>query len=224
MAIILNINTAFETAFVTLSSDKEILLETQSNLQKDHSTFLEPAIKKICEASKIKLTEIDAFSVVNGPGSYTGLRVGLSSAKALCYALRKPLILLNSLDVMAHALKLQSPLQEETVLFCPLIDARRQEVYTALYNYNLHLVRPYSSEVISEHFLELERPTGKLVTGGNGSLKLQNVLNDSNIVYVNPLLLSKPAAILSNQSFIAGNFSELAYSEPYYLKPVYFRK
>ncbi|HEY2726499.1 MAG TPA: tRNA (adenosine(37)-N6)-threonylcarbamoyltransferase complex dimerization subunit type 1 TsaB, partial [Parafilimonas sp.] len=83
MATILNINTAFETAFIFLSRDKDIIAEAQSDSQKDHASFLEPAIKKICSDSKISLDTLDAVSVINGPGSYTGLRVGLTSAKAL---------------------------------------------------------------------------------------------------------------------------------------------
>ena len=224
MAIILNINTAFETALVTVSSDDEILVEAQSDSQKDHSSFLEPAIKKLCDALKISLNEIDAFAVVNGPGSYTGLRVGLSSAKALCYALQKPLILLNTLDVMAYALKFQSKSEEKNVIFCPLIDARRHEVHTALYDYELNVVKTYSSEILDEHFLETERQTNKVITGGSGSIKWQKMVNDGNIVYINPLLLPKAIVILSNRAFIAGNFSRVVYSEPYYLKPVHFRK
>lgn len=224
MGIILNINTAFETAFITLSCNEEILREEQSNSQKNHAAFLEVAIKKVCDAAQINLTMIDAVSVINGPGSYTGLRVSLASAKALCYVLNKPLILLNTLDVMAYALKLQSSVEQGNILFCPLIDARRMEVYAALYDINLNLIKKYSTEIVDENFLENERDTKIIIAGGNGSLKLQKVLNNKNIDYVCPLFLSKPATILANKSLIIKNFSHIASSEPYYLKPVYFRK
>lgn len=224
MAIILNINTAFETASVSLSNNNDIINKAESNSQKDHASFLEPAIKRICNDAQIDLNALDAVSVINGPGSYTGLRVGLSSAKAICYALKKPLILLNTLDVMAFALKFQSSMQMAHLLFCPLIDARRMEVYTALYNNDLKLVKEYSSEIIENSFLEFERKANIIVAGGNGSMKMQTILNDSSIVYINLLSLSKPAAFLAYKAFIAGDFSEVAYSEPFYLKPVYFRK
>jgi tRNA threonylcarbamoyladenosine biosynthesis protein TsaB len=224
LAIILNINTAFETASVSLTNDDEIINEAESHSQKDHASFLEPAIKKICNDAQIHLNVLNAVSVINGPGSYTGLRVGLSSAKALCYALQKPLILLNTLDVMAFALKLQSSMQMAHLFFCPLIDARRMEVYTALYNNDLKLVKEYSSEIIENDFLESERKANVIVAGGNGSLKMQKTINDSSVIYINPLSLSKPAAVLAFKAFIAGDFSEVAYSEPFYLKPVYFRK
>jgi len=225
LALILTINTAFETAYIILSRNKEIIAEAQSSSQKDHASFLEPAIKKICTSQKINLKNIEAISVINGPGSFTGLRVGLSSVKALCYALKKPLILLNTLDVMACALKLQSPVKQENILFCPLIDARRMEVYTALYNNNLALISNYSAKILDSFFLEEERNTDNIIiAGGSGSPKLQKISNNGNILYKNPLLLTKPAVILSDEAFTSKNFSDVVYSEPFYLKPVYFRK
>jgi tRNA threonylcarbamoyladenosine biosynthesis protein TsaB len=224
LATVLNINTAFETASVILSSDNEIILETQSHSQKDHASFLEPAIKGLCKVTKTNLNAIDAVSVINGPGSYTGLRVGLSSAKAICYALTKPLILLNTLDVMAYALKLQSTVKEKDILFCPLIDARRMEVFTALYDISLNVIKTYSSDIINGHFLEQERKNNKIVAGGNGVFKMQKIINDENITCINQLFLSKPAITLSFKALISKNFSNIAYSEPFYLKQVYFRK
>lgn len=222
MAIILHINTAGETAFVILSNDDKILSEVQSDFQKSHASFLEPAIEKACSAVNVEVSSLDAVSVVNGPGSYTGLRVGLSSAKALCYALKKPLLLLNTLDVMAHALERQSPVKEN-VLFCPLIDARRMEVYTALYDSNIKLIKSYSAEILDVHFLENERKIKTIVTGGNGSFKLKKLFNYIDFIDVNPLLLSQPTVILANQAFKSKNFSDIAYNEPFYLKPVYFK-
>ena len=224
MALILHINSAFETASVILSSDDEIIFGAENNSRKDHASFLEPAIKRICNAAQINLYNIDAISVVNGPGSYTGLRVGLASAKALCYALKKPLILLNTLDVMAYALKLQSPVKQENTLFCPLIDARRMEVYTGLYDYNLNLVKNYSAEIIDNDFLKKERGMATIVAGGNGSLKLQKLTQNENYIYINRLFLSKPSVILGNEACIDQKFSDIVYSEPFYLKQVYFKK
>lgn len=224
MAFILNINAAFETAFVALCFNDEVVAQAQSSSQKNHSSFLEPAIKNICNSAQISLNYINAVSVINGPGSYTGLRVALSSAKAIAYALKKPLVLLNTLDVMALALKRQSPLaQQENLFYCPLIDARRMEVYTALYDDALNLVKNYSSEIINQHFLEEKRKTNLIIAGGNGSFKLQE-LNIQNIEYINPLMLQKPAAILSYKAFISENFSHAAYAEPFYLKAVYLKK
>ena len=224
MSVILNINTAFETASIILSSGDEIILESTNSSQKDHASFLEPAVKKIFSAAQISLNSIDAISVVNGPGSYTGLRVGLSSAKALCFALDKPLILLNTLDVMACALKLQSPVKQENILFCPLIDARRMEVYTGLYDYDLNLVKDHSVEILDNDFLENQKKGTTIVAGGNGSLKLKKITKDDDFLYIDFLFLSKPAVILGNKVWIFKRFSDIVYSEPFYLKPVYFKK
>ena len=224
MSFILNINTAFETSSVILSKGEELLFEEQSSSQKEHASFLEPAIKAICRQANINLNYLDAISVVSGPGSYTGLRVGLSSAKALCYALNKPLILLNTLDIMALALKMQSPNTSANILYCPLIDARRMEAFTALYNSDLFQIKDYSAEILDASFLERETTQHLIAVGGNGSLKLEKILHNDKIIYVNPLKLLQPSIILGYASLSKQQFADVAYSEPFYLKPVHFKK
>jgi tRNA threonylcarbamoyladenosine biosynthesis protein TsaB len=222
LAIILHINTAFETASVFLSADKKILYGLQNDSQKSHASFLEPAINQICYETNVSLKQIDAIAVVNGPGSYTGLRVGLSCAKALCYALNKPLILLNTLDVIALALKMQYDGTNRKVLFCPVIDARRMEVFTALYDFDLSVILPYSSKIIDENFLN-DLTDRLIVVGGNGSVKMHQIISNHKFIYINFLLLEIPFVNLSNRAFNSGFFESIAYSEPIYLKPVYFR-
>jgi tRNA threonylcarbamoyladenosine biosynthesis protein TsaB len=223
LATILHINTAFAAASVFLSRGESILSLKESHTQKEHASFVEPAIKEICNSSGIDLKDIDAISVVNGPGSYTGLRVGLASAKALCYALNKPLILLNTLDIMAYALKFQSNANDPDIMFCPVIDARRAEVFTALYDNNVNIIETYSAELVDEFFLQ--RYSDKtIIIGGDGSLKVQNLLNSENFIYINPLLLTSSIVLLCASAFDKQIFSSIAYSEPFYLKPVYFKK
>jgi tRNA threonylcarbamoyladenosine biosynthesis protein TsaB len=223
LALILNIDTAFEHACVSLSRSGEIITSEQSRQQKDHASFLQPAIKKICDAAGVPLSSVDAIAVANGPGSYTGLRVGLSSAKAICYALHKPLILLNTLDIIAYALKHSMLYSEPDVLFCPLIDARRMEVFTALYDVHLNLIKNYTPVILNEHFLEEEKEIYRVVVGGNGSFKLRSLLNTENIIYaeVNPDM--KHFAVLAHKAFVSKQFADIAYSEPFYLKSVYIR-
>ena len=222
MAIILNINTAFETASVFLSRDESVISSAKNNSPKDQASFLEPAIKKICAEANVSLKQIDAVAVLNGPGSYTGLRVGLSSAKALCYTLNKPLILLNTLDVMAFALKMQYDGADKNVLFCPAIDARRMEIFTALYDFELNIVSPYDSKIIDADFLK-EFRSRIIVSGGNGIVKMKQIVSNEKFIYINFLLLEKSIVILSNQAFNSEVFANIVYSEPIYLKPVYFR-
>lgn len=223
MATILIINTAFENAAVSISREGKIIAEKENSTQKDHASFLQPAIKSLCETTGVQLNNINAISVVNGPGSYTGLRVGLSSSKALCYVLDKPLILLNSLDVMALAIKNQSPQLKGDELFCPMIDARRMEVFTGLYNFKLEPISDFASVIIDLNFLEKERISNKILTGGNGSRKFHEIVKSDNIIDINPLFLGEPAAILSEKAFVSNNFSDIAYCEPFYLKQVYFK-
>ena len=181
MALILNIDTAFETASVAISRNGEVIAQKQSVTQKEHASFLQPAIKNLWDFSGIQLSEIDAVAVSNGPGSYTGLRVGLSSAKGICYALNKPLILVNTLYIIAFGLK-KIINEDSQTFFCPMIDARRMEVFTALYNYDLQLVRDFESIIVDENFLQREKQNNKIIAGGNGSFKLNQIPVAGNII------------------------------------------
>jgi len=223
LALLLNIDTAFENACAFLSRSGEIIASEKSITQKDHAAFLQPAIKKICNAASVQLPAIDAVAVSNGPGSYTGLRVGLSSAKALCYALHKPLILLNTLDILAFALKQSMPHAESNLLFCPMIDARRMEVFTALYDIHLDLIKNYAAVILTEQFLEEEREIYRIVAGGNGSIKLKSLLNDENIIYSTVHPEMQHFSMLAHKAYISKKFADVAYCEPFYLKPVYIR-
>ena len=143
MAIILNIDTAISTASLCLSKEALTLQFALNNNQQDHASWLHLAIKKVVTEAGIGVKALEAIAVMIGPGSYTGLRVGLSAAKGLCFALDIPLICINTLEAMAHASK-----NEEGDLFCPVIDARRMEVYTAFFNQEMEFERPTSAEVI----------------------------------------------------------------------------
>jgi tRNA threonylcarbamoyladenosine biosynthesis protein TsaB len=223
LALLLNINTAFEHACVSLSRSGEIIALARSDSQKDHAAFLQPAIKKLCTAADVQLSSVDAVAVSNGPGSYTGLRIGLSSAKAVCYALHKPLILLNTLDIIAHALKQTMPHVESNTLFCPMIDARRMEVFTALYDFHLNIINDYAALDLDAQFLEEEKEIYQIIVGGNGSFKLKSLIDSKNILYpaINPD--ANPFAIIAHKAFVQQKFADVAYSEPFYLKPVYIR-
>jgi tRNA threonylcarbamoyladenosine biosynthesis protein TsaB len=221
LALLLNIDSAFEQCVVALSNNEEVIAHEKSIVQKEHASFLQPAIKKICADALIKLSSIDAVTVVNGPGSYTGLRVGLASAKGICYVLQKPLILLNTLDVLALAL--QQDEHSPDILFCPMIDARRMEVFTALYNNELKPIKNYASVVLDDTFLADERKLHTIVAGGNGSIKLKTIVGFEDIIYGALNYNLKHIAKLSFRGYKSKNFANLAYSEPFYIKPVYLK-
>src|SRR5689334_17760726 len=127
MSLVLNIDTAVETASICLSEDRKILQVSINENQKDHAAWLSVAIQNMMINAGYRLNQLHAIGITIGPGSYTGLRVGLSAAKGLCYALNIPLITIGTLEMMAFAAK-----DEPADLLCPLIDARRMEVFTAL--------------------------------------------------------------------------------------------
>lgn len=220
--MILIIDSAFEQCVVALINNEEVIAHEESIVQKDHASFLQPAIKKVCAAASFNLSSIDAIAVVNGPGSYTGLRVGLASAKGIAYVLNKPLLLLNTLDILAFAL--QKNASEKTgVLFCPMIDARRMEVFTALYSSELNLLKDYSSVVLDESFLYKEKNETQVIVGGNGSVKLKNLSGFENFIFGPLNYTVNHVAVCALQKYKSGNFANLAYSEPFYIKPAYIK-
>jgi tRNA threonylcarbamoyladenosine biosynthesis protein TsaB len=221
MALLLNIDTSIENALVCLAKDGEVIDSLQNTNQKDHASFLQVAIKTLCDIHKIALQDIDAVAVVAGPGSYTGLRVGLASAKGICYALQKPLILLNTLNVLAYAAISTSSVfaQHTNALICPMIDARRMEVFTAVYNNQLNeMISPCALILNEQSFAEILEKNQVLFIG-NGAKKI-NVLNRHFNILTDEINISaKSVSYLSNQLYLNQQFTNLAYSEPFYIKP-----
>jgi tRNA threonylcarbamoyladenosine biosynthesis protein TsaB len=187
---------------------------------KNHGSFLQPAIQQLFQNTSYQLSDIDAICVSNGPGSYTGLRVGLASAKGLCYALNKPLITLNTLQIMAaaaitHLLKYESV---DSYLFCPLIDARRMEVFTAVYNSQLSVVVPPMANIVCETSFEDLLNKNKLVFTGSGSDKLKTVLQHPNAFYFSIQHNATNMIQLAEDNIKTNNTAKLAYTEPFYIK------
>lgn len=222
MPLLLNIDTATEHASICISKGSDVLGLVESTEQKNHATFVQPAIKELISSSGYPLKNIDAISVTAGPGSYTGLRVGLASAKGICYALQKPLILINTLEVMAQAILswYQSSCKSinPSTLLCPLIDARRMEVFTALYNTSLlELKAPHALILDITAFSSLLSVQPVIFTG-SGLHKLKEVISDPNASFCsvqhNATHLAKRALI----AYQSNCFADLAYAEPLYVK------
>jgi tRNA threonylcarbamoyladenosine biosynthesis protein TsaB len=214
MSYLLHINTALEKAHIGLSDGKQILAARENAIQKEHGAFLQPAIKDICSETGITLENIAAVSVVNGPGSYTGLRVGLSAAKGICFALNKPLICMSTLEWLAYPFN-----GYMTNIICPMIDARRMEIFTAMYEpLNLAPVSPPQAMIIDENsFPELEHST--ILFTGNGRNKLPERIS----THPNSIFPTKEAGLsdqvnMANLLYSENKFSDLAYTEPFYLK------
>lgn len=219
MAYILSIDTATEIASIVLGNEHQILSFRENREQKTHASFVQPAINEILKETGMSLNDIDAVSVSNGPGSYTGLRVGLSSAKGIAYALNKPLILLNTLEIMAQSAILE--LKDEGLLYCPMIDARRMEVFTAIYNISLNNLFVPSAVILSEDSFKDILESNKVVFFGSGAEKSISVINNSNASFFNIEKNTEAINLLAHKHFILKDLADLAYAEPFYLKSFY---
>lgn len=217
MALILNIDTATENAGVCLSLDGRPLFQLENKDQKSHASFVQPAVKSVMEETGYELKQLAAIAVTSGPGSYTGLRVGLSSAKGLCFALNKPLLLINTLEVMAAA-QLNSGIATGGNLICPMIDARRMEVFTGIFNTDLQEVMAPAAMILDAQSFQEQLTDNTIVFCGNGSSKWQPLCGHPHAIFSNVTHEAKDIAMLAEKAFEAKRFSNLAYSEPFYLK------
>jgi tRNA threonylcarbamoyladenosine biosynthesis protein TsaB len=217
MSLLLHINTALGIAITGISDGTEILASRENANQKEHSSFLQPAIREMLEVTGIELSKIDAVTVVNGPGSYTGLRVGLAAAKGICFSLQKPLIAISTLEWMAAPYKFS-----ECDAICPVIDARRMEIFTAMYDRNLSCISEPGSMILDNDSFSNWLESGTVLFTGNATGKLpQTVVSHRNARITDLGSTLQEQVILGVQSFEKKAFSDLAYTEPFYIKAFY---
>ena len=223
MATILNIETSTEVCSVVLAKNGEILFEKESAEGLNHSELLTVFIEELFAENKLQMNILHAVAVSKGPGSYTGLRIGVSVAKGLCYALDIPLIAVGTLDAMgsyvSQNLNHNNTIQSDNILFCPMIDARRMEVYTALYNSHGENIKPVSAEIIDENSFSSFLKDHQIQFFGNGAAKCKSLLIHSNALFDGP---SKTSARfmqnLAERKYNNNEFENVAYFEPFYLK------
>lgn len=218
MSCLLTIDTSLEMASVSIVKEGELIGIETNTAQKDHAAWLQPAIQDMFDKATISLTELDAIGVVAGPGSYTGLRVGMASAKGLCYALKKPLITLDGLYVQAAAFQRSFP---ETGFICPMIDARRMEVFTALYSFDLVQLLDPQAMVLDEGCFDpwlVEQPVFFI---GNGAAKYKVLLKSANARFPKWTISPVDIARITHEIYDKEGFANLAYAEPMYVKAFY---
>lgn len=220
MALLLNIDTALETGGVCISSNDEILAMESNKIPRDHAAFLHPCVERLLSLCNISLNNIDAISVTAGPGSYTGLRIGMAAAKGFCFALNKPLITINTLEVMAMA-ALSHLKDKKDALLCPMIDARRMEVFTMLLDCNLNTIEKPQAMVLEKMPFDKYSENNKLIFFGNGSDKLKSFQIDTNEEIISVSHNVSDLAKLASKAYIKKEFADIAYSEPFYLKAFY---
>ena len=215
MALILNIETSENVCSVVLTKDNKIISIKEDSEGRNHARLVAVFVDDILKENKIKPQELDAIAVSKGPGSYTGLRIGVSFAKGLSYGLDIPLISVGTLEALANA----GIKKHKNTLICPMIDARRMEVYTSVYNQELEELQKISAVIITEEFNASLLKENKLVFCGSGSEKSMEVLKHENIIYDFEIKPSAKNMIeISANKYAAKEFEDSAYFEPFYLK------
>jgi len=214
---ILSIETSTTVCSVAITVDGSTLASQKLFLEKSHSTLLTVVIEQTMRQVGMEMKELDAIAVSKGPGSYTGLRIGVSTAKGLCYALDKPLIAVNTLLVMANEVNRQNHSQ---ALLCPMIDARRMEVYTALYDAELNELEKTSAKILEENSFDETLNQKQVLFFGNGADKFMALkIGVVNAVFIDDITPSAwSVGLLANQAFLKSDFEDVAYFEPFYLK------
>ena len=219
---ILCIDTTSEFCSVSLFINQNLIENNNSKIERSHSKLLIKLIDDTLNNNKLKIADIDIFSISKGPGSYTGLRIGLSSIKGFCYALDKPLVSINTLKILA--ISALENIDDKDFILCPMIDARRMEVYTKSFDHNLN-------ELSNDQAIILEKDTfdnykdKKVYFFGDGSDKFKKIVNRKNFIFldnINPD--SKFMGKLSYDKFINRNFEDLSSFEPNYIKDFYLIK
>jgi tRNA threonylcarbamoyladenosine biosynthesis protein TsaB len=219
MALILNIETATDVCSVALALDGKVLAIREELSGQSHARLLTTFISECMKEAGFQLSDLSAVAVSKGPGSFTGLRIGVASAKGLCYALDKPLLSVNTLQSMASNY-LQHNKADEGTWLCPMIDARRMEVYTAFFNTNLEFEKETAAEVIEPGSFQAILDQHRVVFFGDGMEKtLQIFENQLNAVFDEVTLPSASGMVrFSEESYKNGKFEVVAYFEPFYLK------
>ncbi len=221
MANILLIETATRVCSVGLSADGSILAMRESFEKRSHAELITVFIDEVMQEAGILLLELDAVAVSMGPGSYTGLRIGVSTAKGVCYALDKPLIAIDTLQAMAAGMASERQKQgDQNEWYCPMIDARRMEVYAALFDGTNKRMTATEAMIIDENSFSEEIREHKLVFFGDGAPKCRELLDSNDqAVFIDDFNPSvKYMAMLAQQQFDSGDFVNTAYFEPFYLK------
>lgn len=217
MSLILNIDTSTEQASISIAQDAKSLCLLTNSSQKDHASWLHIAIQQALQSLSKEVKDLIAIAVTAGPGSYTGLRVGMSAAKGLCYALDIPFITVNTLEAMFTA-----AIAEEVAYICPMIDARRMEVFTALYDKKGYKVIPPCAMILDNNdSFTAYLNKGKVLFFGNGSEKWKDLQQHPNAVFKQLPFTAVNMAGLTYKKYQSSDFSSLAYAEPAYIKDFY---
>lgn len=223
MPLILNIETSTTLCSVSLAKEGKVVSCKEMNEGFTHAENLHIFIEEVLAKANKTVKDINAIAVGSGPGSYTGLRIGVSAAKGLAYALNIPLVGVNTLQTMSAMAIKENP---NGILFCPMLDARRMEVYTAVYDKDLKAVKETSAQIVSEDKLDFFKTGTAICFFGDGMLKCEPILKNipSSHFIENIVPSAEGLAQLSYQKYRKQQFEDVAYFEPFYLKDFLINK
>ncbi|MEI8136852.1 MAG: tRNA (adenosine(37)-N6)-threonylcarbamoyltransferase complex dimerization subunit type 1 TsaB [Bacteroidota bacterium] len=221
MVYILNIETSTTVCSVSLSKNGTLISFKEINNGFTHAENLHVFIEEVIQKAEISLKQLNAVAISKGPGSYTGLRIGVSAAKGLAFSLRIPLIALDTLQIIANSLKIDN---KENAVYCPMIDARRMEVYTAIYDKHLVQLKNTEALIVDENSISIFNDYEKIYFFGDGMEKCKEILKSiKNAEFIPDILPSAKAMCdLSFKKYTENLFEDVAYFEPFYLKDFFF--
>ncbi|WP_018341363.1 tRNA (adenosine(37)-N6)-threonylcarbamoyltransferase complex dimerization subunit type 1 TsaB [Cytophaga aurantiaca] len=215
MAYILSVDTSTSICSVALHLDGKLIAHTETFLERSHSRNIAHMVDHILAISEITPQSLDAYAVSAGPGSYTGMRIGTSTVKGYCFALDKPLVSVSSLYSLAAKLEYKQP----GLLYVPMIDARRMEVYTATFDSELREISNEEALVLDESSFQEQLSRGKVLFGGDGSSKFENICSNANALFASKAYPSAEfMGIKAFEKFSNQKFEDIAYFEPNYIK------
>jgi tRNA threonylcarbamoyladenosine biosynthesis protein TsaB len=216
--LIFHIETATDVCSVCIAENGKLLGIEETNIKNSHASMLHVLTDKLLKRLGITYDQPDAFAVSMGPGSYTGLRIGVAASKGFCFALQKPLIAVNTLEAMtAHFISQTDTIPE--ALYCPMIDARRMEVYTTILSRNFEYLEPVSAAILDSNSFSSLIAKNSVYFFGDGAIKFSQIISHKNAIFSNKFSTSSAGLIApALKAWNAGKFCDLAYFEPFYLK------
>ncbi len=217
MANILNIETSGKQASIAVAHDGQVIGSAVNDHFPDHAAWLHPAMERLMKEAGLGMKELQAVAVSEGPGSYTGLRLGMATAKGLCYALQIPLIAIPTLELLALAASRES----EADYYCPMIDARRMEVYTAVYDKEMTQQMAPKALVLDGLFPGEWLEKGQVLISGDGAEKAKPLIRHTNVRFSHKMAFATDMVIISSEKYRLKKWADLAYTEPFYLKEFY---
>lgn len=223
MPLLLSIETSTKTSSIAIHENGELISSQNVHVEKSHAEYLALSIKYLMQTSGLSIKSIDAVAISRGPGSYTGLRIGTSTAKGICYAMDAKLIGINSLEAMAYGM---TKYQYEDIFLCPMIDARRMEVYCLVAKKDLTIVEKTCAKIIDENSFSELLTDKKIIFFGDGAIKCKAVLGHTkNAIFIEGVHPSaEHIGALAWKAYRNNQFEDTAYFEPFYLKDFVAKK